>query len=65
MRYPDTVDLEVIPVGENQSTLALYSRSLVGRKDFGVNRARLRRWRNRASVICQPRGIKLGERWCA
>ena len=44
MRYPDTVDLEVIPVGENQSTLALYSRSLVGRKDFGVNRARLQRW---------------------
>ena len=44
MRYPDTIDVEVIPVGENQSTLALYSRSLVGRKDFGVNRARLERW---------------------
>jgi uncharacterized protein (DUF1499 family) len=44
MRYPDTVDIEVIPVGESQSTLALYSRSLVGRKDFGVNRARLTRW---------------------
>ena len=44
MRYPDTIDVEVIPIGENQSTLALYSRSLVGRKDFGVNRARLQRW---------------------
>jgi uncharacterized protein (DUF1499 family) len=44
MRYPDTIDVEVIPVGERQSTLALYSRSLVGRKDFGVNRARLQRW---------------------
>ena len=44
MRYPDTIDAEVIPVGEGQSTLALYSRSLVGRKDFGVNRARLKRW---------------------
>jgi uncharacterized protein (DUF1499 family) len=44
MRYPDTIDLEVVPVGESQSTLALYSRSLVGRKDFGVNRARLQRW---------------------
>ena len=43
MRYPDTIDVEVIPAGEN-STLALYSRSLVGRKDFGVNRARLKRW---------------------
>ena len=44
MRYPDTIDVEVMPAGDGQSTLALYSRSLVGRKDFGVNRARLRRW---------------------
>ena len=44
MRYPDTIDVDVIPAGENQSTLALYSRSLVGRKDFGVNRARVARW---------------------
>jgi uncharacterized protein (DUF1499 family) len=44
MRYPDTIDAEVMPAGEGQSTLALYSRSLVGRKDFGVNRARLTRW---------------------
>ena len=44
MRYPDTIDAEALPAGEGRSTLALYSRSLVGRKDFGVNRARLRRW---------------------
>lgn len=44
MRYPDTIDVEVIPTGEHRSTLALYSRSLVGRKDFGVNHARLTRW---------------------
>ena len=44
MRFPDTIDAEVLPVGENQSTLALYSRSLIGRKDFGVNGARLTRW---------------------
>ena len=44
MRYPDTIDIEVIAMGEGQSTLAIYSRSLVGRKDFGVNRARLKRW---------------------
>ena len=43
MRYPDTIDVDIIPAGEG-STLALYSRSLVGRKDFGVNRARLTRW---------------------
>jgi len=44
MRFPDTIDLEVFPAGEGQSTLAIYSRSLIGRKDFGVNRARITRW---------------------
>ena len=44
MRFPDTIDAEVLAVGANQSTVALYSRSLIGRKDFGVNRARLQRW---------------------
>jgi uncharacterized protein (DUF1499 family) len=43
MRFPDTVDVEVFPAGAG-STLAIYSRSLLGRKDFGVNRARIRRW---------------------
>jgi len=44
MRFPDTIDLEVFAAGEGQSTLALYSRSLLGRKDFGVNAARVERW---------------------
>jgi uncharacterized protein (DUF1499 family) len=44
MRFPDTIDLEVMPAGDGHATLALYSRSLIGRKDFGVNRARLQRW---------------------
>lgn len=50
MRFPDTIDAMVIPVGAGQSTLALYSRSLVGRKDFGVNRARLQRWLEKLDV---------------
>jgi uncharacterized protein (DUF1499 family) len=44
MRYPDTIDAQVFPAGEGQSTLAIYSRSLVGYGDFGVNRARVERW---------------------
>jgi len=43
MRYPDTIDIEVFPTGE-KSTLAIYSRSLIGRGDMGVNRARVMRW---------------------
>lgn len=48
MRYPDTIDIAVIPVANGSAaggtTLALYSRSLIGHGDFGVNRARLDRW---------------------
>lgn len=43
MRYPDTIDIAVFPA-DGGSTLALYSRSLIGRKDLGVNRARVTRW---------------------
>ena len=43
MRFPDTIDVAVFPADTN-STLAIYSRSLIGRKDFGVNRARITRW---------------------
>jgi uncharacterized protein (DUF1499 family) len=44
MRYPDTIDIEVLPAGDNRSTLAIYSRSLIGHGDLGVNRARIERW---------------------
>jgi|tagenome__1003787_1003787.scaffolds.fasta_scaffold20680653_2 uncharacterized protein (DUF1499 family) len=44
MRFPDTIDIEVLPAGDNRATLAIYSRSLLGRSDFGVNRARIARW---------------------
>jgi uncharacterized protein (DUF1499 family) len=43
-RFPDTVNVEVLERGEGRSTLALYARSQIGRKDFGANRRRLERW---------------------
>jgi uncharacterized protein (DUF1499 family) len=43
MRFPDTIDVEVF-AAPGGSTLAIYSRSLLGRRDFGVNRARVARW---------------------
>ena len=42
MRYPDTIDIEVFAA--EGATLAIYSRSLVGSGDFGVNLARIERW---------------------
>lgn len=43
-RFPDTVNILVVPVGETQSTLAIYSRSNYGYGDLGVNRARITAW---------------------
>ena len=43
-RFPDVISVEVFPTPAGGSTLALWSRSVVGRKDFGVNHARLAPW---------------------
>ena len=44
MHYPDTVSVEVLEAGAERSTLALYSRSQIGRSDFGANGKRAERW---------------------
>lgn len=44
LRFPDTVDAQVLAAGAGGATLALYSRSRIGGYDFGANPARLRRW---------------------
>ncbi|MCP1337425.1 DUF1499 domain-containing protein [Futiania mangrovi] len=44
MHYPDTVSVEVLDLGPERSTLALYSRSQIGRSDFGTNARRAGRW---------------------
>lgn len=44
LRFPDIVTVEVIPVDEQRSTLAIFSRSVYGRRDFGVNRQRVEDW---------------------
>lgn len=44
MRYPDTVDVLVLPAEGGRSTVALYSRSQIGHGDLGANLARIRRW---------------------
>jgi uncharacterized protein (DUF1499 family) len=51
MRYPDTVVAQVMEKDQGHSTLALYSRSQIGRSDFGVNRRRLERWVERIGTL--------------
>ena len=42
LRFPDTVSVRVIDTqGQPGSTLAIYSRSQIGRSDLGVNRKRV------------------------
>ncbi len=43
-RYPDIVTVRFVAVSPARSTLAIYSRSVFGENDFGVNRARIEAW---------------------
>ena len=43
-RFPDDVTAEVVALGANRATLAVYSRSRLGLGDLGVNGRRVRRW---------------------
>jgi uncharacterized protein (DUF1499 family) len=44
LRFPDTITVRFITLGDKRSTLAIYSRSHYGYSDFGVNRARVESW---------------------
>lgn len=50
MRFPDTIVVRYIPRGLEQSTVALYSRSQLGKGDMGVNKARIARWLEKLSA---------------
>ena len=43
-RFPDIVTVRFISVSPSQSALAIYSRSIYGESDFGVNRKRIDAW---------------------
>ncbi len=43
-RFPDIITLRLIPLSPSLSTLAVYSRAVYGRRDFGVNRERIEVW---------------------
>jgi uncharacterized protein (DUF1499 family) len=45
-RFPDRITVAVFPAAGDgaRSALAIWSRAVYGRRDFGVNRARVERW---------------------
>ena len=44
LNFPDLVTVQVNAVGADRSTLVIWSRSVYGRSDFGVNRDRTQAW---------------------
>ena len=44
MRYPDTIVVQFFDSANGHATLAVYSRSQLGKGDLGVNLARIKRW---------------------
>jgi uncharacterized protein (DUF1499 family) len=44
MRFPDTIDVKLVPSAEGGTVVLIYSRSQLGREDMGVNRERIERW---------------------
>jgi uncharacterized protein (DUF1499 family) len=44
MRFPDTISVRFFELENGKSTLAIYSRSQIGRSDLGVNMDRVLRW---------------------
>lgn len=49
MRFPDLISVQFRPLGATSSTLAIYSRSVYGYSDRGVNERRVRQWLDRLS----------------
>lgn len=43
MRFVDNIEVEIFALGDQRSSLALFSRSQVGYSDLGVNRSRVAR----------------------
>jgi uncharacterized protein (DUF1499 family) len=44
LNFPDLVTVQANAIGANQSSLIIWSRSVYGRSDFGVNRERTLAW---------------------
>jgi uncharacterized protein (DUF1499 family) len=55
LRFPDLITVRFIPVDDMRSTLAIYSRSIYGSGDMGVNRARVEDWLAKLKArVAQP-----------
>jgi len=56
-RFPDYITVQFIPLGDNQSTLILYSASKYGYYDFGVNESRVIKWLELLNALNNPKHL--------
>lgn len=54
LRFPDLIAVTFLDLKGGKSTLALYSRSVYGRSDLGVNRARALSWLALVDNVIKP-----------
>ena len=47
LRFPDLITVRFVPIDDGHSTVAIYSRSVWGKGDMGVNRTRVDEWLER------------------
>jgi uncharacterized protein (DUF1499 family) len=52
--FPDTIVVQFFDRPDGQSTLAVYSRSQLGKSDLGANKARIERWLSKLAKQVQP-----------
>ena len=52
-RFPDIVTVRFIFLSPSRATLAIYSRSIYGKSDFGVNRERVETWLRKLRAAAQ------------
>jgi uncharacterized protein (DUF1499 family) len=52
--FPDHVSVKFLDLKGGKSTLAIYSRSVYGRSDLGVNRARTLTWLALVNTVIKP-----------
>lgn len=53
-QFPDLISIQFLDVKGQRSTLAVYSRSVYGRSDLGVNRARITAWLRELNASIGP-----------
>ena len=59
-KFPDRISIQFFRLGQHRSTLAVYSRAIFGRYDFGANKRRLERWLDQLSRDARRKSVANG-----